>query len=286
MKNEDIIDKLNKLHLQQFSLEVFYKELQGIKEQFLKDENQEQAKQLWVYQKIVEIHQSYIAAFNLLKDKSYYKAWCQLERIEIDFHNLKRHFVFNKELFYLWHIERSVKNLQIIFPYRIFASSEILKKKKKCSVCDKEISIRNSCGHVVGEIYNGEMCHRIVTESEVLGISLVENPGNKYSVMFLSDEKTGNQIDQYNYDTIDYLFDNINSPYEFWDLEVSQREIDKTYYGKVGRNDLCPCNSGKKFKHCCIKKIGEKYPHYEFILINPSMKTLLTNTLRITNASR
>jgi preprotein translocase subunit SecA len=21
--------------------------------------------------------------------------------------------------------------------------------------------------------------------------------------------------------------------------------------GRVGRNDPCPCNSGKKFKHCC-----------------------------------
>lgn len=21
--------------------------------------------------------------------------------------------------------------------------------------------------------------------------------------------------------------------------------------GRVGRNDLCPCGSGKKFKHCC-----------------------------------
>ena len=23
---------------------------------------------------------------------------------------------------------------------------------------------------------------------------------------------------------------------------------------KVGRNDLCPCGSGKKYKHCCLKK--------------------------------
>ena len=25
---------------------------------------------------------------------------------------------------------------------------------------------------------------------------------------------------------------------------------------KVGRNEQCPCNSGKKFKHCCIGKKG------------------------------
>jgi len=23
---------------------------------------------------------------------------------------------------------------------------------------------------------------------------------------------------------------------------------------KVGRNDPCPCGSGKKYKHCCLKK--------------------------------
>jgi preprotein translocase subunit SecA len=25
---------------------------------------------------------------------------------------------------------------------------------------------------------------------------------------------------------------------------------------RVGRNDLCPCNSGKKFKNCCMRKGG------------------------------
>lgn len=29
---------------------------------------------------------------------------------------------------------------------------------------------------------------------------------------------------------------------------------------KVGRNDPCPCGSGKKFKKCCERKmIGKKY---------------------------
>jgi len=25
---------------------------------------------------------------------------------------------------------------------------------------------------------------------------------------------------------------------------------------RVGRNDPCPCNSGKKFKNCCMRKSG------------------------------
>lgn len=30
------------------------------------------------------------------------------------------------------------------------------------------------------------------------------------------------------------------------------RTIIHQYNKKIGRNDLCPCGSGKKFKHCCM----------------------------------
>ena len=32
------------------------------------------------------------------------------------------------------------------------------------------------------------------------------------------------------------------------------RTIIRKYDKKVGRNDLCPCGSGKKYKHCCLGK--------------------------------
>lgn len=280
MKKSEIENKLELIHTQQYSLQDFDSELQKIKEAYVKADKQAEAKQIWIYQTIIEIHKLYLNAFNLLINKKYYEGWCQLERIEITISSLKRHFQYDKKEYRIWDIEKQVKNLQVIFPYRLFASSEILIKKKKCSVCDKEISIRNSCGHIVGEIYNGEMCHRIVTEADILGISLVQNPGNKYSVMFLKDEKTGEQTDQYNYDTVDYLFDHIAEPYEYWDLEVSQRTTTKEDYGNIGRNDPCLCGSGKKFKKCCGLNIGKKYPHYEFIVRNPSTKTKITNTMK------
>lgn len=274
-------NRLNNISQLSFdSLTELNREFQKNKEKLVKLNKQQKAKEIWICQRIIEIHQLYRNAFKLLKSKSYYESWCLLEKIEITIKGLKRHFKYKKSEFFLWNIEKSVTNLQVIFPYRLFASSEILKKKKECSICNQEISIRNPCGHIIGEIYNGEMCQRIVTEAEILGISLVENPGNKYAVMFLTDEKTGKQIDQYNYQTIDYLFCHINSPYEIWDLEVSEREIKKGDYKNIGRNDKCSCNSGKKFKKCCGLRIGEKYPHYEFILVNPIDKTLLLNTLK------
>lgn len=280
MKIEEAEIQLSAVHTQSFSLDALNKDLQLLKLDYVKKDNQIQAKRIWILQTITDIHKDFREAFSLLKSKEYYEGWRKLEQIEITISALKKHFTWDKKQFHLWQIERSVKNLHVIFPYHLFASTELLKKKKKCSVCDSEISIRKPCGHVVGEIYKGEMCYRIVTEVEVMGISLVENPGNKYSVMFLKDEKTDKQIDQYSYDAIDYLFEHIDSPYEDWDLEVRQMKIKKEDYGKVGRNDKCTCGSQKKFKDCCLLKVGTTYPHYAFILKNPSSKTLLTNTLK------
>lgn len=264
MRNEDIQQKLKQISSADFSLSEFRAELQKLKEEYVARNDQAQAKQIWIFQTVLDVHINYQNAFALIQAKSFYQGWCQLEQTELSISWLKRHFPFDKTQYELWFVERTVKNLQIIFPYKMFGSSEILKKKKKCSTCDKEVSIRNFCGHVVGEIYDGEMCHRIVTEAELLGMAFVENPGNKYSVAFLKNDKTGEQQDHYNYDIVEYLFDKVSTPYEWWDLEISQRTRTEEVYPNTGRNDLCPCGSNKKYKKCCGNKIGEKYPHYDF----------------------
>jgi peptide deformylase len=60
---------------------------------------------------------------------------------------------------------------------------------------------------------------------------------------------------------IDHHNGKIIIDYGFDKYEVSQRNIDsigetvKAIDKKIGRNDLCPCNSGKKYKKCCLGKI-------------------------------
>lgn len=37
-------------------------------------------------------------------------------------------------------------------------------------------------------------------------------------------------------------------------LQLARKPIDPQAVGRVGRNDPCPCGSGKKFKRCCQNK--------------------------------
>ena len=34
--------------------------------------------------------------------------------------------------------------------------------------------------------------------------------------------------------------------------QLSRKPVDAEAIGRVGRNELCPCGSGKKFKFCCL----------------------------------
>ena len=69
MKNEEIIDKLNTLPEQSFPLCNFIDELQLIKAEYVRQDLQDAAKQIWIYQTIVKIHYLYVEAFDLLKNK-------------------------------------------------------------------------------------------------------------------------------------------------------------------------------------------------------------------------
>ena len=44
--------------------------------------------------------------------------------------------------------------------------------------------------------------------------------------------------------------------------ELKENVVD---YSKVGRNDPCPCGSGKKFKKCCLNKVEKSLPYQKYI---------------------
>jgi len=245
--------------------------LHDLKRVFVKNNNQDLAKNVWCYEQILTIQTDYLSTFEQLKNGEFFNAWQNLEKLEIALDSLSAHFDINSDTYFLKSINRHVRAFQLLFPYKYFASAEIVKKEVVCSTCEKKISIRNPCGHKPGEIYNGEICHRIITKAKPLGIALVTNPGHKYSALVNIQDESGEYSDMHDYSLLREMLNILEGPFEGWGV----RKYKKTYlheeFKDLKGEDRCPCGSGKIFFECCNSKPGILLDHYDF-LVSPDKK--------------
>ncbi|GAM12865.1 SEC-C metal-binding domain-containing protein [Mesobacillus selenatarsenatis] len=227
--------------------------LSHLKKEALDNSDQDLAKNIWCLEQVYIVIAHYLNAFRHLHEKDFFEAWCQLDRAEIELSFLRRHFDYSGNKYNLGIIENHVLQLQKMFPYQYFFSRESVVKKWYCSICNEEISLRKSCGHKVGEIYNGEQCCRVAGDIEFLGIALVTDPFDKYTVIFPKG------LD-YNYSMLESLMVNFKDPFQIWELSITKKL--KVEYEGAGKNRPCICNSGKKYKMCCLKSGNDLYDHY------------------------
>ncbi len=239
-------------------------------------EDQALAKEIWCFEQILKIQSSYLDAFTKLKGGQYYDAWCVLEQIEVALSSLDRHLRDHADQYALEFIRTHCERFQSLFPYRMFFSTEFIHKELKCSICNATIAIRNPCGHRVGEIYNGDLCIRIVADLELMGISLVTTPRHKYSVGFAGGSKTR---DTYDYSLVRSVVAELPTPFQTWSCDWTRRRVPHSAFRAVGRNDPCPCESGKKYKTCCLKEPGVLRPHCVFQLGAPTPDAKLVDSL-------
>ena len=184
------------------------------------DSQDPQSYNVWAMMTAIEVHQLYSQAFEQLKKGDYYIAWCTLERAELAIAAIMRNDADLYET--VKDISFQIKRIQSIYPYKAFASTEILIKEQKCSICDSVRSIRNDCGHRVGYVYNGSLCANIVTNCELKSISIVTNPVHKYAVAFLNGSE-GNSSDHYDYSILSALMKVWENPYKFWDYQITTK---------------------------------------------------------------
>lgn len=247
-------------------LETAVERLQAEKKIAVESNDQTMAKEAWCLQQVCKAHILFRRAFAQMKNGQYYDAWCALEQVELKLGFLAPHFQSRFVDYGLSRLSGDTGRFQSLFPYKIFYSPEILELEKQCSVCKKVISIRKPCGHRTGEIYDGEICFRIVTDMRLLGSALVENPVQRYSVPFKVDPETGKSSDHYNYSTVKYAIERLPSPYSGWDVQWMKRRHPHSLFRHLGRNDKCPCDSGAKYKKCCLPESGVLRPHCEILL--------------------
>ena len=221
------------------------------------------ANQLWAVETIIKIHQKFVMTFDLLKAGRYYEAWCEAEQVEINIQFLASNS--QEDLENVKDINARVRQLQSLYPYKFFASYVMHVKKEKCSICGRERSIRNFCGHRIGKVYNGELCCNMVTDAELKGIDIVENPVHKYSVLFPSDAE--GRHDYYDYKLVEGLIEHWSKPFQFWKYVVRQVFKQKADFPGLTNESNCPCGSGKSYGECCaLNAEGIKHTIYTFMV--------------------
>ncbi len=278
---EEIENYLQNNILEHDSITNFFiqNDLSKLKANAVSRNDQELAKLIWCYEQIIRIQLLYFQAFRLLKFYSFYDAWCLFERIEITSINLCRHMVFgNDDKFKINFIRKQTQLFQSIFPYKLFFSPAFIIKEQKCSICKQTQSIHSYCNHKLGEIYDGEFCAREITDGELLEISIVPNPVQKYSVLFLSEDADKKPHDDYDYSILRRLIAELDNPYEYWTVQKTTiRKPHKIYSNYLIESD-CPCGSKKKYQDCCLKEVGVLQPHTKLLLQKKPSFGFLTNS--------
>ncbi len=241
--------------------------LKTIKAKAVEQGNQDLAKKAWCYETIHEIQKNYLTAFSMMKEGHFYGGWGLLERVEIAINSLERHFVSPEgDIFKINFLDKHVGQFQTLYPYKMFISPAILQLEKECSICGSKISIRSFCGHRKGEIYNGEMCVHIIKKGHLLEISVVTNPVQKYSVLFLNDPETGKEVDHYNYALVNYVISGLGHPFDEWSMQKTKIRHPHALFAHINKNEKCPCDSGKLYKDCCLKEpSGVLRPHMNIL---------------------
>lgn len=248
----------------------------SLEKETAKGKNQEDlCNKIWCIEQVLEIVTTYLKTFNTLKEGKFYDAWVLLENIELQVKFLKPHFENKFSQYGIDLISRQVEQFQSLYPYEVFFSPEILALRKRCNICNKEVLIRNPCGHKVGKLYQGEMCIRIVEEAKLLSIAAVKNPVQKYSVAFSIDPETGQSVDQYNYSRVKWVIERLQSPFDSWRTDWTKIRHPHDYFKDVNSADKCPCGSGKSYFMCCLKKSGVLRPHCNIFFENPDLNKSL-----------
>jgi hypothetical protein len=270
---EEILNQVSSIAECRYDEDAIKENLVALKREALEQDQQEVAAHIWCLQEAISVHSSYLAAFSMLKQRAFYDAWCELEKAEKGLWAIKPPQKYLPDYWEgIWiggrydFIEKHVSRWQGLFPYECFISPGMT-YKEYCSVCNSEINPRKPCGHNDGEIYHGEMRMRVITDIRYNHIALVRNPANRFSVLFLVDPETGEQVDHYDYRLVEGLASVLTDPFQEWDYVIQQVERDYAYFKElgVGEQDPCPCGSEKKYGDCCINS-AIPMPHFQFTM--------------------
>ncbi len=254
---------------------AFWNDIRQLKRAAVDADNQVGAKAVWCLETIGRIQDHFVNAYVHLKSREYRSAWGELERCEIEIRSLDRHFTERKKEFGIEHCRAHTPRLQDVFHLSWGFSPGMLYREKKCTICDSRIGLHNSCGHMVGEIYDGQMAGRRITSVEVLEVSFVNNPVQKYSVFFPPEDQF-----EWRFSIVNYVIDGLRSPWHEWTCEKVERREDHPVFKDANPDGNCPCGSGNTYRDCHLGKEHE-LPHFWIGFEYAPVSRLIENQIHI-----
>jgi len=251
--------------LQSDSLQI-WNELESVATDLLKrailDGSDGETNRAWHLKTVASTRTTYLTSFQLMRSGKYYEAWCKLEEAEISLISLKRNRIYQSSEFAVDTLAKMVKNWQSLYPYAVFMSPEFAIKREECSICGLVVDPWSDCKHEPGIVYRGKECYRIVKTAELLGMSLVPDPVQKYSVPFIKNDQ-GERHDHYDYTVVSFVVDRLRSAVSGWTPTWTKAYHPHELFKDIGPEDGCPCGSGRQYGNCCNSNRGVLRPHIE-----------------------
>lgn len=175
---------------------------------------------------------------------------------------------------------------RVLVFYQYLYENDMISKDEVISYLRKIIKLYNYEGDyiyntILGLIINLHLIE-MVEDVKVLFDEYVIDPHIRGGYMEFID-------DLFNYDRVDEIdkIESVEKSMEWWayfheddsdgdfdedkmsdmfkDFIKKDREENIIDYSKVGRNDPCPCGSGKKYKKCCLDKTENVLPYQKYI---------------------
>lgn len=242
------------------------REIEKLRTDAIAAQDEVQANHFWCLAVIFYIKQSFTNMYQNLKAKRYLDAYNFLKQTDLQLVTLAQNFDIgneNDDPYQLFFIKIMLEEYAMLFPYEYFVCYEQIVKEERCSICNQKVRLRGGCNHVPGKVYMGEVCVHEVINPETFPLKVTVDPFDKYDIL----QPVQSPQINYKYDMLDSLMANLSSPYDYWEVEIVKEKNKE--FARIGRNDKCPCGSGKKFKQCCMNNEEKMYfEHYKIRMLN------------------
>jgi len=257
-----VLQSLEKNNIQsaEYEVEKLLQELEQQENKLSKGKDIE-LDEFFILKQQIFFFKNYVNLWNKIFIEEYGESWVELQNC-LDKIRLIKKFLYDSSFAIIQFFESQLLELEQLYPYKIFMSTSLIVDYYKCSICGKDID-SNECEHIKGELYRGKIACGIANKIRNMNhIAMVKYPSDKRCV-----EIYDNRSEQFK--LVRYLSDSLRSNklnvISFHHLKFKKgNKKNKSIY-KQGRNDLCQCGSGKKFKKCCQNKMYVVQEHVDIV---------------------